>query len=157
MNGIDPAYMLATIRQESNFDTMALRLEPDFFQRRVKENPTYEYEIINHSWNETNFGSYGLGQLLLSTAFDLGWRGVPMELYDPDTNIKYMGLLIKRNMSKLGIKTTPYNEKEIENLAAMYNSGQPLAKAPMITVSDYVPRIKKFYSQFAQEIQSGQA
>lgn len=63
--GFSPASVMATIEVESSFEPAAYRMEP-----RLGE------------------ASYGLMQVLPSTAKQMGWKGTsPVQLYDPTLNI----------------------------------------------------------------------
>lgn len=95
---LDAASILAFIEIESSFDPTARRYEP----------------ALDES-------SYGLMQLLASTARGMGWKSDKENLFDPRVNIKYGvkylewidGYLAKR----LGAKPT------IQQLVEAYNEG----------------------------------
>jgi soluble lytic murein transglycosylase-like protein len=64
--GLDPGDVLAVIAVESSFDPAAYRFEA-----------------------KLNDASYGLMQILYSTARDVGYSGEPAGLYDPETNVLF--------------------------------------------------------------------
>ncbi len=78
--------ILATIVTESGGKPDAYRFEPAFYDRYLKdtspwtENPYYgEPKRIS--------ASYGLMQIMYTTAYNIGFRGKPEDLYDPATAI----------------------------------------------------------------------
>jgi len=88
-------WIKAIIGAESNFNPNAYRTEP-----------------------KINDASYGLMQILYSTAVSLGYTGPPEGLFDPMTNIglgtKYLAQLIKH-----------YGSSSFERIYSAYNSGSP--------------------------------
>lgn len=95
---IDPQLIFATIMIESGGNPRAVRYEP-----------------------RLNDASYGLGQLLYSTARGLGYRGSPAGLYDPATNIDLIARYHRRNLDRHGHLTA-------EELTTAYNTGSPHKK-----------------------------
>lgn len=83
------AIVYGLVAMESNFKPNAYRAEP-----------------------KINDASYGLTQILLNTARGLGFGGTPADLYDPDTNVQY-GLLYLRKMldrfNSLDVALSAYN------------------------------------------------
>ena len=78
--GIPPAIVLAVMEQESSFLPNAYRAEPGYYDKYIGTKPT--------RWNKspifgdrTLWGSYGLMQVLASTAYGMGY---PVDL-DPRT------------------------------------------------------------------------
>lgn len=92
---LDPNLIFATIMVESGGDTYAIRHEP-----------------------RLNDASYGLGQLLYSTARGIGYRGKPEGLFDPETNIDLIAKYHKRNFDR-------YTELDPIELTTAYNTGSP--------------------------------
>lgn len=92
---LDPNLIFATIMVESGGDTYAIRHEP-----------------------KLNDASYGLGQILYSTARGIGYRGKPEGLYDPKTNIYLIAKYHKRNFDR-------YQELNALELTTAYNTGNP--------------------------------
>lgn len=95
---LDPNLIFATIMIESGGNPNAVRYEP-----------------------RLNDASYGLGQLLYSTARGLGYRGTPAGLYDPATNIDLIARYHRRNLDRHG-HFTP------QQLTIAYNTGSPYKK-----------------------------
>lgn len=106
-HNIDPQLIFATIMIESGGDTFAIRHEP-----------------------RLNDASYGLGQLLYSTAKAIGFSGAPSELFDPEININLIAKYHKQNLNR-----NP--ELSPEQLTIAYNTGSPYKKP-------YPGHLKKF-------------
>jgi soluble lytic murein transglycosylase-like protein len=87
--GISQALVEGVITQESGGDQWAYRAEP-----------------------QINDASYGLMQILCGTARQMGFKGKPQELHDPDVNlrfaIKYLKLL-QLDFGKLELALAAYN------------------------------------------------
>ncbi len=97
---LDPKVIFATIMVESMGNPKAIRYEP-----------------------QINDASYGLGQILYSTAKYIGFQGSTDQLYDPQTNIDLIGKYHKRTLDTYG------HDLSDESLAIAYNSGNPYGKA----------------------------
>lgn len=117
---VDPALVLAIIRQESDFRAPATNKTGGDLARG---------------------GAYGLMQMTLKTAIGLGFKGEPEALLDPQTNLNYGCLLL----SQLG-KRKGYN---VADVMAAYNSGKPKSKAPPSTLV-YVARAGGFYAEYTE-------
>ena len=92
---LDPRLIFATIMTETNGNPLSYRFEP-----------------------QLNDASYGLGQLLYTTAQSLGFTGQPEELYDPSINIDFIARYYKRLLDEYGTLTA-------EQLVRGYNAGSP--------------------------------
>lgn len=114
--GLPPEWGVALARQESAFVATA---------------------INNSTGDASRGGSRGLCQMSLLTARGLGFTGPPEELMNPICNADLAALLCKEISTRL--KTT-----ELGDVAAAYNSGKVLAKAPASTRNVYVPRVLSF-------------
>ncbi len=80
---IDPQLIFATIMTES-------------------EGNTYAYRFESH----LNDASYGLGQILYTTALNLGFTGNPEDIYNPKVGIDLIGRFHKNTIETYG-KLTP--------------------------------------------------
>lgn len=85
--GVPVPVIIATISTESSGDPQAYRYEPAFYQRYIhgkaswKNNPYYDAP-------ERISASYGLMQIMYPTAYTVGFRGKPEDLYDPRQNLE---------------------------------------------------------------------
>jgi len=112
---LDPNLIFATIMVESGGNTYAIRQEP-----RLHD------------------ASYGLGQLLYSTARGIGYRGTPEGLFDPAVNIDLIAKYHKRNFDH-------YQDLNPIELTTAYNTGSPY-KRP---TAGHLTKFDKWYSSLA--------
>jgi len=110
---LDPNLIFATIMIESGGNPHAIRYEP-----------------------RLNDASYGLGQLLFSTARGLGFSGSPSELFDPAVNIDLIGKYHRRNLDHYGHLTA-------EQLTTAYNTGSPFKKP----LAGHLAKFNKWYNR----------
>jgi soluble lytic murein transglycosylase-like protein len=110
-NGVPFAWIKAVIATESGFDTQAYRDE---------------------GWDQ----SYGLMQLLYSTAKKLGFSGDAVNLYDPAINISLGARLLKQLIASWG--------RNFDRVYSAYNSGQPDAYLTNNEVAAHVNRARNF-------------
>jgi len=83
--GLDPELLTAQILVESSGDATAFRYEPAFFRRYVHGNPDAK---------AAKFGplaacSFGLLQILLETACEIGFVGQPWDLFTPAIGLEW--------------------------------------------------------------------
>lgn len=112
---LEPELIFATIMVESGGNAYAIRQEP-----------------------RLNDASYGLGQLLYSTARGIGYRGTPEGLFDPATNIDLIAKYHKRNFDR-------YTELSPAELTTAYNTGSP-TKRPH---PGHLAKFDKWYNSLA--------
>lgn len=103
-------WIRAVIQTESAFNPSAYRAEP-----------------------QINDGSYGLMQLLYSTAWGLGYIGSAAGLYDPATNIDLGTKLLSQLRDRYG--------NNIQRVYSAYNSGNPDLYLTSKQVGDNVKRL----------------
>lgn len=114
-SSIPPEFVLATIEMESGGKPQAYRFEPGFYQKYLVNNETWQRMMKKHSWKpEDVSASYGLMQLMYTTAVGIGFGGQPQDLFNPEVSIKWGTTLIKRHMLK-------YND--LSMVACAYNGG----------------------------------
>lgn len=89
----DPDLLDAQVSVESSYDTFAFRYEPAFFQRYVKNSPHYRL------FGPLAACSYGLLQIMLVDAIEVGFVGEPWELFDPATGL-YWGCKKLQQLAK---------------------------------------------------------
>ncbi|OGG13899.1 hypothetical protein A3D77_05140 [Candidatus Gottesmanbacteria bacterium RIFCSPHIGHO2_02_FULL_39_11] len=80
--------------------------------------------------------SYGLGQILYSTALSLGYSGSPEGLYDPQTNIDLIGKYHRRTLDR-------YENMDVYKLTTAYNAGNPFSQA----IPGHINKFKKWYDK----------
>ena len=129
---VDPALILAHIKQESGFNPTAYRAEP-----------------------EINDASYGIMQILLSTAKTIDSSSTVQKLYDSTFNISVGTRYIAGNMARY--------PNDIESTIAAYNAGSAYINANVdytnskgdTSVQDYVDNVMKNYAMYTSWINNG--
>lgn len=81
-HGLDPDLLQAVVEQESSYRFYAYRYEPAFFARYLANHEGYRHRIPQEV-----SASYGLGQVMFSTAREHGYTGEPWGLFDPVVNL----------------------------------------------------------------------
>lgn len=134
VNNIDYRLLLATAKAESNFDNTAHRPEPGFYKKYLKQNAAgwaNQYKTIFKNIKEPSedllihifSSSYGMCQIMYSTALSNGFKGKPHELYNEDINLniaaKYLGHLYSRYPE---IRTS--HVERMKFTIAAYNTGR---------------------------------
>lgn len=133
-NNIDYRLLLATAKAESNFNNFAHRPEPQFYKRYMKQNESAwvnEYKSIFKNIPQPSedllihiFGSsYGMCQLMFTTALSNGFKGRPHELYDEDTNLQVAARYLRHLYSCYPEIRTSHVERMKFTIAA-YNAGR---------------------------------
>jgi soluble lytic murein transglycosylase-like protein len=93
-HGLDPNLVEAVVVVESSGRTDAFRFEPNFWVKYLQNNPEYQGEIPRRVSS-----SYGLMQLMLPVARELGLKREPEYLFVPSVNLffgcKKLGSLIQ--------------------------------------------------------------
>jgi soluble lytic murein transglycosylase-like protein len=81
---------------ESSLDEHSYRFEPAFFQKYLKDKP---------EWKESDpaivSASYGLMQIMWTTAWSLGFRGTQEDLWNPIINIELGTKLLRKLLDKI--------------------------------------------------------
>jgi len=81
---------------ESALDVKAYRYEPMFWERYLKNNDSWkdkDSKIVS--------ASYGLMQLMFTTAWQLGFRGQAEDLYNPVINVELGAKLMRQLMDRV--------------------------------------------------------
>ena len=116
-NRLDKLLLMAVIEVESAGDPKAYRFEPAFWNTYLKNNE----EWSDRDAKEVS-ASYGLMQLMYTTAWSLGWRGDGPDLYDPVINIKLGAKLLHELMDRI-TKSPDSSIWPIDIALARYNGG----------------------------------
>jgi soluble lytic murein transglycosylase-like protein len=93
--GIDEKLVRAFIRKESTWRKYAYRVEQGFWTRYLSGIKAIFFRTPERderwlTYPDIVSASYGLMQIMLSTAMERGFRfEFPFELFEPDTNIKW--------------------------------------------------------------------
>jgi len=147
--GLKKLFLKAVAICESSLDTTAYRYEPAFWKRYLKDNPEWK----NREQTEVS-ASYGLMQLMYTTAWGLGFRGSGEDLYDPVINVELGAKLIRKlidNIKKNRIHfNTPFNPLSVA--MARYNGGsyKNPDKEGWVRNDKYMRRVFKEYQKLLE-------
>lgn len=139
---LEAELILAFIKQESNFDTLAHRFEPNWRysfspdQQKVfaaANNLSHETESIDESM------SYGCLQIMGSVARELGFTGNLAQLYDPEFGIHYGCLKLKLELKKHPV---------LSDAISSYNQGSPRRDLNGYLNQKYVDNVLANYREF---------
>lgn len=138
---LDPKVVEAIIMQESNGRTAAYRYEPVFYDHYIKNNPQF-----NTMDQRRSSSSYGLCQVMYTTAVQYGFDKEPEFLFIPWINIEY-GC---RVLSDLVV----WAKGDVWKAVQAYNGGKgnwdsPMAQHYMKSVFDWFRKISLREGEFA--------
>lgn len=111
--GLDPSWFPAIITQESRWNLLAVRYEPNYAYLYRPEQFTSGFNSMATEVN-TQKTSWGLGQIMGALAREQGHTGLMAELLIPDINIKHMAIRLA------GLKK---RSTEADFIFAGYNGG----------------------------------
>ena len=144
---LDKRLVMAVAMVESAWNPHAYRFEPKFWDRYLANNPEF-----NHMKPEEASASYGVMQIMYTTAVQFGFKGDPKELYDPVVNIllgcKILRILIDKAKTTTNLTFWP------EDIAlARYNGGSRKNPGPdgKLRNISYVKKVKKWFWHFIEE------
>lgn len=116
---VDPQLIFATIMTESEGNPYAYR---------------YERHI--------NDASFGLGQILYSTALGMGFTGTPEEMYRPEISIDLIGKYHRNTADTYGMLTP-------EQMTTVYNTGKLFG----YPYPGHISRFQEWYYSYKKEAQ----
>lgn len=120
--GLPPALLKAVIKVESDFDPYAFRHEPWVRHLRSPDS------------------SFGLTQILESTARELGFKGACRDLYHPATNIHYGAKYLKKQLDRY--------EGDVASAVAAYNAGTAVRRRGKFRNQKYVDRVTEAMEEY---------
>jgi soluble lytic murein transglycosylase-like protein len=120
---LDPDLVEAIVSKESDGQWFARRFEPGFYAKYLARNPLYDHRDPHEVSS-----SYGLMQVMFTTAIEIGFAGQPWELFDPaialDLGCNYLMRLIVRASSKWrGPRDAVADDTILRSALAAYNGG----------------------------------
>jgi len=124
---------------ESNADRRAYRYEPAYFDRYVRNNP----KAKGYAYGPMAACSMGLLQILLETALEIGFDGLPWDLFDSATNLHWGGLYLRQLWDQVGGDLADYPK-----VLAMYNGGPGAAKTRPFRNQAYVDRVLRLATRY---------
>lgn len=110
--GLDPDLLEAQVIVESAGQPDAFRYEGGFYHRYIENNPSAK----GKGYGPLAACSYGLLQIMLETAIELGFTDGPWRLFEPEIGV-YWGA---KYLAKLNV----WAEGNIDRALAAYNGGQ---------------------------------
>lgn len=124
--GFEPALVCAVVEQESSWNTLAIRYEPQFFARYVaplvgsdEMKPPTETESRSRAF------SWGLMQILGQCAREMGFEGLYLsELLQPQVGLKFGCKLLARELGRAG--------GDVERALQLWNGGANPNYAPAV-------------------------
>lgn len=96
--GLDSGLLTAQIQIESSFDPNAFRYEPAFFRKYIKDNP----DAKGHTYGPLAACSYGLLQIMLETALEIGFEDEPERLFVPQIGLAWGAKYLQKCLKKAG-------------------------------------------------------
>lgn len=111
---LDPQLVTAVVLQESSGHTDAFRYEPEFYDRYLAHKPEYAGKPRRRVSS-----SYGLMQVMYSTARQHGYGGDPEGLFLPACGLEYGCRHLRLLLNQHG---------SVEAALAAYNAGSPDSK-----------------------------
>jgi soluble lytic murein transglycosylase-like protein len=127
---LDPNLVEAVVIAESSGYTDAFRFEPDFYRRYLAAKPEY----ANQNPRRVS-SSYGLMQVMYTTAQQHGYAGLPEGLFVPDVGVRYGCIHL--------VKMLTWADGEVRKALAAYNGGQGNWKATY--PQQYASRVLKLH------------
>ena len=146
-----PNLVKALIWKESDGNTGAYRYEPNFYLTYIKNKPQFIAHNL-HDEPRTISASYGLCQLMLTTAYEMGFNDRNGRrfylLYMPDLNIKLGCKYLRKQINRFKDRIIPpYTTIEEKGLSA-YNAGRPIEGNRYTYVDKVIQKSIEFIEDF---------
>jgi soluble lytic murein transglycosylase-like protein len=136
---LDPDLVEAVVRVESSGLPHAYRYEPAFYDRYLADDPTYNTQSPRRV-----SASYGLMQVMYSTAVKHGFGGPPEALFMPVVGIAYGCRVLSFNLTRC--------HNDLDLALAAYNGGLRRAKHPLAPdLARYVEKVKSVLATIKKE------
>ena len=119
--GLSKLLLKAVAITESSLDERAFRHEPNFWDRYLRNNP----EWMDKDKAEVS-SSYGLMQLMYVVAWEMGFRGIGEDLYNPVINVELGAKLIRHHLNRMfesGVAKKNWHLRPIDVAISRYNGG----------------------------------
>lgn len=138
--GLDPLLITAIIQIESSFNPWAIRYEAASKYQVVAAQYARLVHISLATEQIAQKFSWGLGQVMGSTARWLGFQGILPQLCDPETGIHWMCEYFTKNCLKY---------TKLEEQIAAYNAGSPRRTPEGALVNqEYVYKVLNVYRSY---------
>lgn len=110
-HGLDPNFVEAIVIAESSGHTDAFRYEPGFYERYLKDKPEYAGQNPRRVSS-----SYGLMQVMFSTAQQYGYGSSPESLFIPEIGLQFGCTHLRLLLD--------WAQGDMRKAAAAYNGGK---------------------------------
>lgn len=134
----------AVAKTESSLNVYAYRFEPDFFEWIKKHMPEWkdgDPKIVS--------ASYGLMQLMFTTAWQMGFRGEAADLYNPVINVELGARLLRQLLDGIdaGTDHIKFGIWPVSLCLSRYNGGfsENPTENGKLRNQDYVNRVLKYW------------
>jgi len=143
-NSLNPAFVAAICKTETNFNSDAIRYEPMFkwLNMKLKRPKTISVETERIGQKT----SWGMMQIMGVVARELGFAGWFPELSIPDSGIKFGCKHLARLKKQFRIP-----DNDLASLAAAYNAGSPRKKNGKFKNQGYVDKVLKYTEELQQQ------
>lgn len=125
--GLSAHVVEAMVRTESAGRPWAYRYEPGYWRLYCEDHPVFKSGVPQRV-----AASYGLMQVMYPTAYGLGFRGQPEELFVPQTSLLYGLTLMRDNLrwagGNLDAALAAYNGGRRGNLSHPYRNAPYISK-----------------------------
>jgi soluble lytic murein transglycosylase-like protein len=134
-HGVDPNLVEAMVVVESSGRADAFRFEPNFWVKYLEKNPEYQGEIPRRVSS-----SYGLMQIMLPVARELGFKQQPEYLFVTTVNL-YFGCKLLANLVK-------WSDSKIPKALEAYNGGK--GSVGSIATQRYAAKVIREWDRIAE-------
>jgi soluble lytic murein transglycosylase-like protein len=134
-HGLDPDMVEAVVVVESSGRTDAFRFEPAFYDKYLKNHPDYQGEIPRRVSS-----SYGLCQVMLPVARELGLKREPEYLFVPTVNLHFGCLYLAKLLKWAG--------GNIPKALEAYNGGK--GSVGSLTTQRYAAKVIREWDRIAE-------
>lgn len=146
---LDPLLVESVVEIESSGNFHAYRYEPAFWTRYLVNHPRYK----DMNPREAS-ASYGLMQIMYSTAVEEGFTGMPWELFNPILSLEYGCRHLSKHLAWADkYDDAPLTPREVLSALAAYNGGrrgnEPDANPDRNGA--YAAKVMKFYAHLASD------
>jgi soluble lytic murein transglycosylase-like protein len=130
--GLTPDVIEAVVLTESGGLANAYRYEPAYWARYIQHHKSDHLRLMHP---RRVAASYGLMQVMYPTAYSLGFRGEPEELFLPQQSLLYGVRLLGEHLS--------WSQGHLDAALAAYNGGRKGNAGPPYRNGVYLAKVKK--------------
>ncbi len=139
---LDPDLIEAHILTESSGNSNSTRYEPAFYEKYIKNNISKWKITLQEAHDRAT--SYGLLQIMLQVAREMGFTGQATDLLIPEVGLEWGCKKLSKCYEKFG-------QKYINAGIAAYNCGTPKLTPTGFVNQRYVDRVNGFLNKIREE------